>query len=102
MASLGGMTKQLERVRAELAAGRARLDRTLDDYRTWTRSAADRLRAAEQDTQRSRQNREHQDAGDYDLVDSWMADPRGGAQPPTDAVVADRVAEFRRRWEARS
>lgn len=88
------MNTGLDHIRAELATHRAAMDRTVAGYVAWTRERA-RTPAHQEDEPDQGHHDDHEESDDYDMVDSWMADPRGGATPraatrsgPHDDVLA--------------
>jgi hypothetical protein len=77
---------------------RAVLDRMLTEYRTRTRAIAARLSASGQ-ARHERAHREEQDH-DNDVVESWMADPRGPAtREPSGTDVVDRIGRGDLTWD---
>lgn len=82
---------------------RAVLDRTLTEYRARTRAIAARLSAADQarHERAHRQETEHDDHDDHDndVVETWMADPRGERAPVTGPDVLDRLDRGVLSWD---
>jgi hypothetical protein len=76
---------------------RAVLDRTLTEYRARTRAIAARLSAADQPRH---EPAHHEDEHDNDVVESWMADPRGPAErEESGAEVVDRIGRGELSWD---
>lgn len=93
--------------RAGLAAMRERAERTLAEYRTRTRAIAARLSTGDTTEQVAELDGAELDGAemdgaemDNDVVASWMADPRGGAErrSPTGAAV-DRIERGETTWD---
>lgn len=75
---------------------RAEVDRTVTEYRARTRAIAARLSAASGQARAHREEHDH----DNDVVESWMADPRGpAAREPSGTDVVDRIGRRDLTWD---
>lgn len=77
---------------------RAVLDRTLNEYRTRTRTIAARLSAADH-ARHERAHRQEEPDHDNDVVETWMADPRGERREDSGPDVLDRLGRGELTWD---
>lgn len=76
---------------------RAVLDRTLTEYRARTRAIAARLSSADQ--ARHERTQRHEEEHDNDVVETWMADPRGERARVTGPDVLDLLDRGDLSWD---